>query len=105
MGVYKEKKEHGLLLLDTKNQAGKTKNEKGFSTKREVFAWEQEFIAKNNGKVHYQQHSKHLDESRNRGDQQDMVVDVIHAFFRFSDGCCCKSGLVKQALYREERHV
>lgn len=37
---------------------------------------------KNFEKVHYQQHNRH-DDSRNRGDQQDMVVDILHVFFRF----------------------
>ncbi len=96
-GAYRDKNGTWFVSARYKNWAGETKNETEFSTKREIFAWGQEFIAKNIGKVHYQQHSRHLDESRNRGDQQDMVVDVIHAFFRFSDGCCCKSVFVKQA--------
>lgn len=56
---------------------------RGLHIKREIFAWEQEFIAKNIGKVYYPQHNGHLDDSRNRGDLQDLVVDVFHAFFRF----------------------
>ena len=76
---------------------GNKKMKRGFSTKREIFAWEQEFIAKNIGKVYYPQHNGHLDNSRNQGDPQDMVADVIHTFFRFSNGCCCKSVFVKRA--------
>ena len=70
---------------------------RGLHIKREIFAWEQEFIAKNIGKVHYQQYNGHLDDSCNRGDQQDLVVDVLHAFSVFSVDCCRKSVLVKQA--------
>ena len=68
MGVHKDKK--GTWFASArykKTRQEKQKNEKGFSIKREIFAWEQEFIAKNIGKVHYQQHNGH-DGSRNRGD-------------------------------------
>ena len=99
MAVYKDK--NGTWFASARykklSRRNKKKNETGFSTKREIFAWEQEFIAKNIGKVHYQQYNEHLDDSRNRGDQQDMVVDVLHAFSVFSEDRCCKSVLVKQA--------
>ena len=98
-GAYKDKKGTWFASARYKRlgRRNKKKNETGFSTKREIFAWEQEFIAKNIGKVHYQQYNGHLDDSCNRGDQQDLVVDVLHAFSVFSVDCCRKSVLVKQA--------
>lgn len=85
MGAYKDKKGTWPASAQYKNWTGETKRKmkRGFHTKREAFVWKQKFIAKNNGKVHYQQHNRHLDDSRNRGDPQDLVIDVLHAFSVF----------------------
>lgn len=60
------------------------------------------------GEVHHQQGDGRCDNGGNCGNQQDLVVDVLHDLFGFlPHGCRRKSllGKASQHTHRQERHV
>ena len=83
MGVYKDNKGTWFVSAWYKNWAGETKNETGIFYKTRDIRLETRVYCHKHWKSSLSVAQWAPCRQRNRGDQQDRVVDVLHVFFRF----------------------